>query len=160
MGQNRKSSTRAYIFRVAPESRHCATQMACSFRGKNRHRFRKSGLHHSRHQPERSVRRAYVSVGSRSRSVRLSKLTLALARTADIVRRAWQEGRGSLPPGLPISGLQGTVYSAGDLPDGQFIDRRVQPSREIFFALLVGQIISTNSRHPVPKEGRWPSSRT
>jgi hypothetical protein len=29
VGQNRKSSMRAYVFRFAPESGHCATQSAC-----------------------------------------------------------------------------------------------------------------------------------
>src|SRR5260370_42422652 len=47
----------------------------------------------------------------------------------------------------------GTEQSASYLPDGQISELPVQPSREIFFALLVGQIISTNSRHPVPKRG-------
>src|ERR1700730_1989967 len=47
----------------------------------------------------------------------------------------------------------GTGQSATDLPDGQISELPVQPSREIFFALLVGQIISTSSRHPVPKRG-------
>src|SRR4029077_18845687 len=40
-GQNRKSSTRAYVFRFAPESGHCATESACPFRAMNRH-----GLNH------------------------------------------------------------------------------------------------------------------
>src|SRR6476660_7717153 len=31
-GQNRKSSTRAHVFRFAPESGHCATESACPFR--------------------------------------------------------------------------------------------------------------------------------
>src|ERR1700686_4768970 len=38
LGQNRKSSTRANVFRSAPESGHCATQSACPFRAKRRHR--------------------------------------------------------------------------------------------------------------------------
>jgi hypothetical protein len=42
----------------------------------------------------------------------------------------------------------------GDLPVGRFVDRRVQPFLQKYFALLVGQIISTNSRHPTPEEGR------
>jgi hypothetical protein len=32
LGQNRKSSMRAYDFRFAPESGHCATESACPFR--------------------------------------------------------------------------------------------------------------------------------
>src|SRR5260370_170258 len=36
-GQNRKSSMRAYDFRFAPESGHCATESACPFRAKRRH---------------------------------------------------------------------------------------------------------------------------
>src|ERR1700730_19241111 len=47
----------------------------------------------------------------------------------------------------------GTEQSASDLPDGQITELPVQPSREKFFALLVGQIISTSSRHPVPQRG-------
>jgi len=39
-------------------------------------------------------------------------------------------------------------------------DFPVQPFSKKFSTLLVGQIISTSSRHPVPREGRWPSSRT
>jgi hypothetical protein len=31
VGQNRKSSTRAYVFRFAPKSRHYATHAACPF---------------------------------------------------------------------------------------------------------------------------------
>jgi hypothetical protein len=36
----------------------------------------------------------------------------------------------------------------------------VQSSLQKYFTSPVGQIISTNSRHPTPPEGRWPSSRT
>ena len=36
----------------------------------------------------------------------------------------------------------------------------VQPSFKKYSAMLVGQIISTSLRHPVPQEGRWPSSQT
>ena len=43
---------------------------------------------------------------------------------------------------------------AGDLPVGQFVDRGVQPHLQKYFASPVGQIISTNSRHPTPQEGR------
>ena len=35
MGQNRKSSMRAYVFRFAPKSGHCATESACPFRANN-----------------------------------------------------------------------------------------------------------------------------
>jgi hypothetical protein len=37
LGQNRKSSTRANVFRFAPKSGHRATESACPFRAKNRH---------------------------------------------------------------------------------------------------------------------------
>ena len=47
-----------------------------------------------------------------------------------------------------------------DLPDGQFCKFRVQPSRKKYFACPVGQITSTSFGHSVPREGRWPSSRT
>jgi hypothetical protein len=47
-----------------------------------------------------------------------------------------------------------------DLPVGRFVGRDVQPCLQKYFASPVGQIISTNSRHPTPPEGRWPSSRT
>jgi hypothetical protein len=53
-----------------------------------------------------------------------------------------------------------TTGSRIDLPDGQISEFGVQPPLQIYSALLVGQIISTNSRHPVPQEGRWPSSQT
>jgi hypothetical protein len=39
------------------------------------------------------------------------------------------------------------------LPDGQISDFPVQPFSQKYFALAVGQIISTNSRHPVPQRG-------
>src|SRR6266478_2337622 len=42
----------------------------------------------------------------------------------------------------------------GDLPVGRFVDRGVQPLLQKYFASPVGQIISTNSRHPTPPEGR------
>src|SRR6267154_3212573 len=45
----------------------------------------------------------------------------------------------------------------GDLPVGHFC---VESPLQKYFASPVGQIISTNSRHPTPQEGRWPSSRT
>src|SRR5258705_13166712 len=35
LGQNRKNSMRAYDFRFAPESGHCATESACPFRANN-----------------------------------------------------------------------------------------------------------------------------
>ena len=35
VGQNRKSSLRAYVFRFAPESRHYATHSACPFRARS-----------------------------------------------------------------------------------------------------------------------------
>jgi hypothetical protein len=46
---------------------------------------------------------------------------------------------------------------SGDLPVGHFC---VESLLQKYFAFPVGQIISTNSRHPTPPEGRWPSSRT
>src|SRR6266700_4185218 len=36
----------------------------------------------------------------------------------------------------------------------------VQPSFKKYFAFAVGQISATSSRHLIPQEGRWPSSRT
>src|SRR4030081_3257144 len=42
-------------------------------------------------------------------------------------------------------------YVVGDLPVGQIC---VQPPLQKYFASPVGQIISTNSRHPTPQEGR------
>jgi hypothetical protein len=33
-GQNRKSSRRAYVFRLTSESGHCATESACPFRAR------------------------------------------------------------------------------------------------------------------------------
>jgi hypothetical protein len=44
---------------------------------------------------------------------------------------------------------------SGDLPVGRFVDRAVQPLLQKYFAVLVGQIISTNSRHPVPHRGAF-----
>ena len=41
-----------------------------------------------------------------------------------------------------------------DLPDGLFGEYRVQPCQQKYFASPVGQIISTNSRHPTPLQGR------
>src|SRR5258705_11148888 len=35
LGQNRKNSMRAYDFRFAPKSGHCATESACPFRANN-----------------------------------------------------------------------------------------------------------------------------
>jgi hypothetical protein len=43
---------------------------------------------------------------------------------------------------------------SSDLPVGRFVDRGVQPCLQKYFASPVGQIISTNSRHPTPPEGR------
>jgi hypothetical protein len=44
-----------------------------------------------------------------------------------------------------------TTTGSGDLPVGHFC---VQPPLQKYFASPVGQIISTNSRHPVPQQGR------
>src|SRR5216684_3148730 len=41
-----------------------------------------------------------------------------------------------------------------DLPDGRAVENPVQSPLQKYFASPVGQIISTNSRHPVPQEGR------
>jgi hypothetical protein len=43
---------------------------------------------------------------------------------------------------------------SSDLLVGRLIDRAVQPHLQKYFAFAVGQIISTNSRHPTPQEGR------
>src|SRR3981189_3100315 len=48
MGQNRKSSTRANVFRFAPESGHRAMQSACPFRAKGLNRSRGRALRHGR----------------------------------------------------------------------------------------------------------------
>src|SRR5260370_12997450 len=42
LGQNRKSSSRAYVFRFAPESGRRATWSACPFRAMKRHAQRRS----------------------------------------------------------------------------------------------------------------------
>ena len=42
----------------------------------------------------------------------------------------------------------------GDLPVGHFVEKAVYPPLQKYFASPVGQIISTNSRHPTPSEGR------
>src|SRR5450631_4292106 len=42
----------------------------------------------------------------------------------------------------------------GDLPVGRFRKYRVYPLLQKYFASPVGQIISTNSPHPTPQEGR------
>src|SRR5258708_28386126 len=41
-----------------------------------------------------------------------------------------------------------------DLPDGRGVENPVQSPLQKYFASPVGQIISTNSRHPTPQEGR------
>src|SRR5450631_323569 len=43
---------------------------------------------------------------------------------------------------------------SADLPVGRLVDRRVQPPLQKYFTSPVGQIISTNSPHPTPQEGR------
>src|SRR5713226_1452507 len=47
-----------------------------------------------------------------------------------------------------------TTGSRIDLPDGQISEFGVQSPLQKYFASPVGQIISTNSRHPTPPEGR------
>src|SRR5450755_4261415 len=44
--------------------------------------------------------------------------------------------------------------TSADLPVGRLVDRRVQPPLQKYFTSPVGQIISTNSPHPTPQEGR------
>jgi hypothetical protein len=46
-------------------------------------------------------------------------------------------------------------FAAGDLPVGQLVDRRVESRFKKYFASPVGQIISTNSRHPTPPRGAY-----
>ncbi len=41
-----------------------------------------------------------------------------------------------------------------DLPDGRGVENPVQSPLQKYFASPVGQIISTNSRHPTPQQGR------
>jgi hypothetical protein len=59
---------------------------------------------------------------------------------------------------MALHGIHDTrnVFSpqASDLPVGRFVDGAVQPHLQKYFASPVGQIISTNSRHPTPQEGR------
>jgi hypothetical protein len=43
---------------------------------------------------------------------------------------------------------------SGDLPVGRFVEKAVESPLQKYFASPVGQIISTNSRHPTPQEGR------
>ena len=43
---------------------------------------------------------------------------------------------------------------SSDLPVGRFVEGRVESLLQKYFASPVGQIISTNSRHPTPQEGR------
>ena len=45
-------------------------------------------------------------------------------------------------------------YVLADLPVGQFVGGGVYTPLQKYFASPVGQIISTNSRHPTPPEGR------
>src|SRR6266478_3596089 len=46
------------------------------------------------------------------------------------------------------------LLAAGDLPVGRLVDRRVESPLQKYFASPVGQIISTNSCHPTPPQGR------
>jgi hypothetical protein len=50
-----------------------------------------------------------------------------------------------------VRDTRGIGSRRGDLPVGHFC---VQPHLQKYFASPVGQIISTNSRHPTPQEGR------
>jgi hypothetical protein len=44
LGQNRKSSMRAHVFRFTPESRHHVTHAACPFRAANRRHLAATSL--------------------------------------------------------------------------------------------------------------------
>jgi hypothetical protein len=44
---------------------------------------------------------------------------------------------------------------SGDLPVGRLVEKRVYPPLQKYFTSPVGQIISTNPRHPTPQEGRF-----
>src|SRR6266851_3976625 len=61
--------------------------------------------------------------------------------------------RGSAKSAAPRPGHEWNLLSrpCGDLPVGHFC---VEPPLQKYFASPVGQIISTNSRHPTPQEGR------
>src|ERR1700730_11898138 len=48
----------------------------------------------------------------------------------------------------------GNKAGSSELPVGRLVERGVQPPLQKYFASPVGQIISTNSRHPTPQEGR------
>jgi hypothetical protein len=43
---------------------------------------------------------------------------------------------------------------SGDLPVGRFVDSGVESLLQKYFTSPVGQIISTNSPHPTPQQGR------
>src|SRR6266849_2915921 len=53
--------------------------------------------------------------------------------------------------GRPVKPGDDGLCTCGDLPVGQFC---VESPLQKYFASPVGQIISTNSRHPTPQEGR------
>ena|SRR5713226_6488220 len=53
----------------------------------------------------------------------------------------------------PLLSVQ-RVRARTDLPDGHAAQNPVQSPLQKYFASPVGQIISTNSRHPTPQEGR------
>ena len=57
---------------------------------------------------------------------------------------------------MEMMGFEGLKPSdvLADLPVGRFVDRGVYTPLQKYFASPVGQIISTNSRHPTPLEGR------
>jgi hypothetical protein len=69
-----------------------------------------------------------------------SALNYLSMRVATVHLTVWASLRDS---GLP-----------GDLPVGRLVDRRVESHFKKYFASPVGQIISTNSRHPTPQQGR------
>src|SRR5216683_5268090 len=64
--------------------------------------------------------------------------------------------RSSAKGAAPRPGHEWNLLSlpCGDLPVGRFVESCVQPCLQKYFASPVGQIISTNSRHPTPQEGR------
>src|SRR5216683_6003636 len=65
--------------------------------------------------------------------------------------------RSSAKGAAPRPGHEWNLLSlpCGDLPVGWLVDRCVQPCLQKYFASPVGQIISTNSRHPVPHRGAY-----
>ena len=71
-----------------------------------------------------------------------------------------------MPAATPPAKPRGGEVAAPDLQQSANLLSRinviwvVQSPHEKYFACAVGQITSTSFSHPVPQEGRWPSSRT